>query len=160
MDSSTMYIILYKRKAIQSQLFNPLQSFNLCLSHRSHKVGRYQIKSNPLVSAIQKKNPPLSSSSSLSLLFHPICLIPFQSINQSITSASASTFLPPSSAQTLLSSRVLKGGIHITTQIQQSHSSSPQSHPKHGLVVPLMGFLMDEEPEEEEGRTASTGSEI
>lgn len=30
---------------------------------------------------------------------------------------------------------------HITVQIQQSHSSSPQSHPKHGLVTG--GFMME-----------------
>ncbi|RAL13274.1 uncharacterized protein BO97DRAFT_405105 [Aspergillus homomorphus CBS 101889] len=40
--------------------------------------------------------------------------------------------------------------------MQQSHSSSPQSHPKQGLDTVLMGFLIDE-PELEEGRVKLTG---
>ncbi|PYH46456.1 uncharacterized protein BP01DRAFT_293631, partial [Aspergillus saccharolyticus JOP 1030-1] len=47
---------------------------------------------------------------------------------------------------------------HITVQIQQSHSSSPQSHPKHGLETVLMGFLI-EDPELEEGSMKLTGEE-
>lgn len=47
---------------------------------------------------------------------------------------------------------------HITVQIQQSHSSSPQSHPKQGFWTVLMGFLMDE-PEPEDGRVKLTGEE-
>lgn len=46
----------------------------------------------------------------------------------------------------------------MTVQMQQSHSSSPQSQPKHGLETVLMGFLMDE-PELEEGRVKFTGEE-
>lgn len=43
-------------------------------------------------------------------------------------------------------------------QIQQSHSSSPQSHPKQGLETDLIGFLM-ELPELLEGRVKLKGSE-
>jgi hypothetical protein len=46
--------------------------------------------------------------------------------------------------------------LHITAQIQQSHSSSPQSHPKHGFDTVLIGFLM-ELPELDEGRTQLIG---
>jgi hypothetical protein len=46
--------------------------------------------------------------------------------------------------------------LHITVQIQQSHSSSPQSHPKHGFDTVLIGFLI-ELPELEEGRTQLIG---
>ncbi|GFF43926.1 hypothetical protein IFM61606_02806 [Aspergillus udagawae] len=48
--------------------------------------------------------------------------------------------------------------IYITVQMQQSHSSSPQSHPKHGFETVLMGFLMDD-PEAEDGRVQLTGEE-
>ncbi|RAK97433.1 uncharacterized protein BO80DRAFT_322538, partial [Aspergillus ibericus CBS 121593] len=48
---------------------------------------------------------------------------------------------------------------HITVQMQQSHSSSPQSQPKQGLDTVLMGFLM-EEPELEDGRIKLTGEEM
>ncbi|PWY83647.1 hypothetical protein BO94DRAFT_494679, partial [Aspergillus sclerotioniger CBS 115572] len=47
---------------------------------------------------------------------------------------------------------------HITVQMQQSHSSSPQSQPKQGLETVLMGFLM-EEPELEDGRAKLTDEE-
>ncbi|KAB8262962.1 hypothetical protein BDV32DRAFT_119797 [Aspergillus pseudonomiae] len=43
--------------------------------------------------------------------------------------------------------------------MQQSHSSSPQSQPKHGFWTDLMGFLM-EDPELEDGRMKFTGEEI
>ena len=43
-------------------------------------------------------------------------------------------------------------------QIQQSHISSPQSHPKHGFETALMGFLMLE-PELDDGRVKLTGLE-
>lgn len=43
--------------------------------------------------------------------------------------------------------------------MQKSHSSSPQSQPKHGLETDLMGFLM-ELPELLEGRVQSKGVEI
>ena len=46
--------------------------------------------------------------------------------------------------------------LHITAQIQQSHSSSPQSHPKHGFDTVLIGFLMVL-PELDEGRTQLIG---
>jgi hypothetical protein len=45
--------------------------------------------------------------------------------------------------------------------MQQSHSSSPQPQPKHGLVVVDSGFLTVEvalDEEEEVGRTWLTGS--
>lgn len=42
--------------------------------------------------------------------------------------------------------------------MQQSHSSSPQSHPKHGFETVLMGFLMDD-PEAEDGRVQLMGEE-
>ena len=45
---------------------------------------------------------------------------------------------------------------HITVHMQKSHSSSPQSQPKHGLETDLMGFLM-ELPELLEGRMQSKG---
>ncbi|GFF89890.1 hypothetical protein IFM47457_08305 [Aspergillus lentulus] len=48
--------------------------------------------------------------------------------------------------------------IYITVQMQQSHSSSPQSHPKHGFETVLMGFLMDD-PEAEDGRVQLMGEE-
>jgi hypothetical protein len=44
----------------------------------------------------------------------------------------------------------------MTVQIQQSHSSSPQSHPKHGFDTLLIGFLI-EPPELDEGRTQLIG---
>lgn len=37
----------------------------------------------------------------------------------------------------------------MTTQIQQSHASSPQSQPKHGFETVWTGFLTDEPDEEE-----------
>lgn len=52
----------------------------------------------------------------------------------------------------------MKVTYHITVQIQQSHSSSPQSHPKQGLDTVLMGFLI-EDPELEEGSVKLTGEE-
>ncbi|GIJ91930.1 hypothetical protein Asppvi_010905 [Aspergillus pseudoviridinutans] len=48
--------------------------------------------------------------------------------------------------------------IYITVQMQQSHASSPQSHPKHGFETVLMGFLM-EDPEAEDGSVQSMGEE-
>lgn len=48
---------------------------------------------------------------------------------------------------------------HITMHIQQSHSSSPQSQPKHGFETDLMGFLI-EPPELVEGSVQSNGVEI
>lgn len=48
---------------------------------------------------------------------------------------------------------------HITVHMQKSHSSSPQSQPKHGLETDLMGFVM-ELPELLEGRMQSNGIEI
>ena len=48
---------------------------------------------------------------------------------------------------------------HITVHIQQSHSSSPQSHPKHGFETDLIGFLI-ELPELLEGSVQSIGVEI
>ncbi|KAB8278182.1 hypothetical protein BDV30DRAFT_204201 [Aspergillus minisclerotigenes] len=48
---------------------------------------------------------------------------------------------------------------YITVQMQQSHSSSPQSQPKHGFWTDLMGFLM-EDPELEDGRMKFTGDEM
>lgn len=54
-----------------------------------------------------------------------------------------------------------RGRIHITTQTQQSHSSSPQSQPKQGFDTVLMGFLMmDDEPEDDEGRVKLIGEEM
>ena len=38
--------------------------------------------------------------------------------------------------------------------MQQSHSVSPQSHPKQGFVVPLIGFAMEDVVEEVEGGMA------
>jgi hypothetical protein len=46
---------------------------------------------------------------------------------------------------------------YITVQIQQSHSSSPQSHPKHGFDTVLIGFLIGP-PEPDEGRTQLIGA--
>ncbi|KAJ5175809.1 uncharacterized protein N7482_001686 [Penicillium canariense] len=48
--------------------------------------------------------------------------------------------------------------LHITVQIQQSHSSSPQSHPKHGFDTVLIGFLIDP-PELVDGRIQLIGDE-
>lgn len=48
---------------------------------------------------------------------------------------------------------------HITVQMQQSHSSSPQSQPKQGLDTVLMGFLI-EPPELLEGRIQLIGVEM
>lgn len=42
--------------------------------------------------------------------------------------------------------------------MQQSHSSSPQSHPKHGFDTVLMGFLMLD-PELDEGSVKLTGDD-
>lgn len=47
---------------------------------------------------------------------------------------------------------------HITVQIQQSHSSSPQSQPKQGFDTDLIGFLI-ELPEPLEGRVQFNGVE-
>ncbi|KAF5858256.1 hypothetical protein ETB97_004663 [Aspergillus alliaceus] len=44
-------------------------------------------------------------------------------------------------------------------QMQQSHSSSPQSQPKHGFWTDLMGFLI-EDPELVDGRIKFRGEEI
>ncbi|KAJ5172039.1 hypothetical protein N7492_004632 [Penicillium capsulatum] len=50
--------------------------------------------------------------------------------------------------------------IYITVQIQQSHSSSPQSQPKQGFETDLMGFLIElpELPELVEGRIQLIGA--
>lgn len=48
---------------------------------------------------------------------------------------------------------------HITVQTQQSHSSSPQSHPKHGFEMVLIGFLTDP-PELVDGRVELIGARI
>lgn len=50
--------------------------------------------------------------------------------------------------------------IYMTVQIQQSHSSSPQSQPKQGFDTVLIGFLMEppELPELVEGRTQLIGA--
>lgn len=48
---------------------------------------------------------------------------------------------------------------HITVQIQQSHSSSPQSHPKQGFDTLLIGFLI-ELPEPLEGNVQLKGFEL
>lgn len=49
----------------------------------------------------------------------------------------------------------------MTTQIQQSQASSPQSQPKHGFETVWTGFLTDEEPDEEEveGRVQFKGED-
>jgi hypothetical protein len=43
--------------------------------------------------------------------------------------------------------------------MQQSHSSPPQSHPKHGFDTVLIGFLT-EPPEPEEGSVQLIGVKI
>ncbi|KAB8238787.1 uncharacterized protein BDW43DRAFT_259795 [Aspergillus alliaceus] len=49
--------------------------------------------------------------------------------------------------------------VHIMVQMQQSHSSSPQSQPKHGFWTDLMGFLI-EDPELVDGSIKFRGEEI
>lgn len=47
----------------------------------------------------------------------------------------------------------------MTTQMQQSHISSPQSHPKHGFETDWTGFLT-EEPDDEDGRVQFRGEDV
>ena len=51
-------------------------------------------------------------------------------------------------------------GNYITTQIQQSQVSSPQSHPKHGFETVWMGFLTLLPLLLDEGRVKFTGEEV
>ena len=63
--------------------------------------------------------------------------------------------------RTLANSTGVVGVFHMTVHgmMQQSHSKSPQSQPKQGFVVPLMGFWMDEVDDVEGGMAAcSSGS--
>lgn len=53
---------------------------------------------------------------------------------------------------------ITTGMPHITVQIQQSHSSSPQSHPKQGFETVLIGPLI-ELPEALEGKVQLNGFE-
>ncbi|PKY03239.1 hypothetical protein P168DRAFT_291375 [Aspergillus campestris IBT 28561] len=54
----------------------------------------------------------------------------------------------------------MQGTPYITVQIQQSHSSSPQSHPKQGFDTVLIGLLIDDPEDPDDGRVKFTSEGV